>query len=188
VAEDFASSIFSKAFIESVVMSKSRPFWIAILIANVLGILSVMIFAQASHGEAPPSVGAMTFPNYPAQKVVYQVTDGESWLNRGYSTRVFGTAGNHVKALGAKNIDLRIVLAGDGIKLLQSAQGDQALRKRIDDLKSQGVKILVCRNTLLNQGIDPDHDLYDVKPADIVLAGVAEVTALQQQGFVYIRP
>jgi intracellular sulfur oxidation DsrE/DsrF family protein len=169
-------------------MSKSRPFWLAVLVANVVGILSVVLFAHVSHGEAPPSVAAMTFSTYPTQKVVYQVTDGESWLNRGYSVRVVGTAGNHIKALGAKNIDLRMVLAGDGVKLLQSARGDQALRKKIDDLKSQGVKILVCRNTLINQGIDPDNDLYDVKPADIVLAGVAEVTALQQQGFVYIRP
>jgi intracellular sulfur oxidation DsrE/DsrF family protein len=169
-------------------MSKSRPFWLAVLVANVVGILSVMLFAHVSHGEAPPSVAAMTFSTYPTQKVVYQVTDGESWLNRGYSVRVVGTAGNHIKALGAKNIDLRMVLTGDGVKLLQSARGDQALRKKIDDLKSQGVKILVCRNTLINQGIDPDNDLYDVKPDDIVLAGVAEVTALQQQGFVYIRP
>jgi intracellular sulfur oxidation DsrE/DsrF family protein len=50
------------------------------------------------------------------------------------------------------------------------------------------VKILICRNTIIAQGIDPDSDLYDVKPSDIVQAGVAEVTALQQQGFVYIRP
>ncbi|MDB5649296.1 MAG: hypothetical protein JWL62_816 [Hyphomicrobiales bacterium] len=186
--EYFRPSIFLYVFFKGVFMSKSPPVWVAVLVASVIGILSVILFTHSSHGEAPPAVAAMTFSNYPPQKVVYQVTDGEGLMNRGYNVRVLGTAANHIKALGPKNIDLRMVLLGDGIKLLQSANGDQALRKRINELKSQGVKILICRNTIIAQGIDPDSDLYDVKPSDIVQAGVAEVTALQQQGFVYIRP
>jgi len=32
------------------------------------------------------------------------------------------------------------------------------------------------------------EQLFDASPADIVPAGVAEIAALQQQGFVYLRP
>ena len=53
--------------------------------------------------------------------------------------------------------------------------------------RAEGVKFLICRNSLVGRSIDP-ADLYDVKTGDIVGAAVAEVAALQAQGFVYLKP
>ena len=143
----------------------------------------------AALGQGPEELRAMTFTPIPGQKVVYQVTEGEGWLvNRGYDQLVLGTARNHVAAVGAANLDLRIVLAGNGLHLLQHALGDANLRQKIDALKADGVRFLVCRNTLLNNKIDADRDLYGVSRDDIVQAGVAEVSALQARGFAYVRP
>ena len=97
------------------------------------------------------------------------------------------SAQNHVNAVGKDKLDLRIVLQGDGLDLLKEAAGDRAMSERVDKLKAQGVRFLVCRNTLVGRGLDP-ADLYDVKTADIVGAAVAEVSALQAQGFVYVKP
>ena len=82
---------------------------------------------------------------------------------------------------------MRFVLQGDGIELLQDATRNPDLAATIDQLRAKGVRFLVCRNTLIGRELDPFTALHGVKAEDIVSAGVAEVTALQMQGFAYLR-
>ena len=77
---------------------------------------------------------------------------------------------------------------GDGVGLLQAARDNQQLQGLIVSLKDDGVRFLVCNNTLVGRGIDPEQDLFDVWPEDIVPSGVAEIAKLQLEGFVYIKP
>ncbi len=160
-----------------------------IILALISG--AAIAFAGYSLGyraEAKRSpVADLTLPGYSQQKVVYHITDSDGLLHRNYSLHVLQSAQNHVNAVGKDKLDLRIVLQGDGLDLLKEAAGDRAMSERVDKLKAQGVRFLVCRNTLVGRGLDP-ADLYDVKTADIVGAAVAEVSALQAQGFVYVKP
>ena len=133
---------------------------------------------------------------YGKQKVVYHI-------NRDDPKRQVGALRNiqnHIHAVGAENLDLKVVLHGDGLALLvlpdaleslpkfKRGNVDERMAARIDGLKSQGVRFQVCANTVKGRKVDIESDLYDVDPADIVPSGVAELAHLQARGYTYIRP
>ena len=62
------------------------------------------------------------------------------------------------------------------------------MQVKIAGLKEKGVQFQVCGNTLKGRNVDADNDLYDVKPADVVPSGVAQLGTLQSQGYAYIKP
>lgn len=125
--------------------------------------------------------------DYAAQKVIYHINlaggdDGGAYKGALNNMR------NHIEAVGKANIDLRVVMHGEGVGLLQAAKDNQQLQGLIVSLKNDGVRFLVCNNTLVGRDIDPEQDLFDVWPEDIVPSGVAEIAKLQLEGFVYIKP
>jgi intracellular sulfur oxidation DsrE/DsrF family protein len=124
--------------------------------------------------------------SYQAQKVVYHVDYDAGWRSRNYYALV-GVLENHVKAVGADKLELKVILQGGGADLLALAKSEPAIAQRIDALKEKGVRFLVCKNTLLDRRLDPFADLYGVKREDIVTAAVAELVALQQEGYVYLH-
>jgi uncharacterized protein len=73
------------------------------------------------------------------------------------------------------------------VQLFVMARDDADLAKSIDSLRSQGVRFLICSNTLHAMKLTP-ADLYGVKEDDLVPSGVAEIARLQGLGFVYIHP
>ena len=133
---------------------------------------------------------------YGKQKVVYHV-------NRDDPKRQIGALRNiqnHINAVGAANLDLKVVLHGNGLALLvlpdalarlpkfKRGNADESMAARIDGLKNQGVRFKVCANTVKGRQVDIESDLYDVDRADIVPSGVAELAHLQARGYVYIKP
>ncbi|HBE92352.1 MAG TPA: hypothetical protein DDW55_07420, partial [Gammaproteobacteria bacterium] len=68
------------------------------------------------------------------------------------------------------------------------ANATDEMTAKISGLKDQGVAFDVCANTVRGRKVNVENDLYDVEKADIVPSGVAELAALQQQGYVYIKP
>ena len=105
---------------------------------------------------------------------------------------------NHINAVGAENLDLRVVMHGNGLSLLlepdqvsktkmKSGSADADMTARIANLKNQGVTFKVCANTLKGRKVALDM-LYDASESDIVPSGVAEIAHLQGQGFAYLRP
>lgn len=118
------------------------------------------------------------------QKVVYHVGMDELPAQK-FALR---NIQNHIDAVGSKNIDLRMVVAGDGVTLLQRARNDENLKAAIDSLKLLGVKVLVCQTTLAARKLDFKKDLYDVAAADLVPNGVAEIARLQMRGYAYVKP
>jgi uncharacterized protein len=95
---------------------------------------------------------------------------------------------NHIDAIGADNIDLRIVMHACGISMLRTAKTDVDMQGKIESLKLKGVKFAVCKITLDRGKIDYKTDLYDVSEKDLVPSGVAEIALLQEKGFSYIKP
>mgnify|MGYP000470577224 CR=1 FL=1 len=97
-------------------------------------------------------------------------------------------ASEMITAVGAENMDIKVVLHGNGVGLLKHARTNQQLQMDVTSLKSQNVGFNVCNNTLVGRNINRETDLFDVWEEDIVPSGVAELSRLQQMGYTYIKP
>lgn len=132
---------------------------------------------------------------YGKQKVVYHI----NYDNPKAQSGALRNVQNHINAVGADNLDFKIVMHGKGLSLLlepdavsktklKFGNATDDIQAKISGLKSQGVKFNVCANTLKGKKINFENDLYDVSKADIVPSGVAELSRLQQMGYTYIKP
>ena len=133
---------------------------------------------------------------YGKQKVVYHINYDDPKKQSGALRNIQ----NHINAVGAENLDLKVVLHGNGLALLlepdsldklkkfKHANADQNMTAKVSNLKGQGVEFQVCNNTVKGRKVNVETDLYDVDQADIVPSGVAEVAKLQQEGYAYIKP
>lgn len=151
----------------------------------VLGVLAALLtFGPAVAQE----------DHYSTQKVIYHINFSDPQLQKA----ALGNIQNHINAVGAANLDLKVVMHGDGLSLLlypdaaentklERGNADEILQARITGLKNQGIDFLVCANTLKGRQIEVD-DLYDVSEEDIVPSGVAELGRLQGMGYAYIKP
>ena len=130
------------------------------------------------------------------QKVVYHINYDDPKLQGGALRNIQ----NHINAVGADKLDLRVVLHGNGLALLvlpeahsrlpkfKHANANDQMAAKIDGLRNQGVSFKVCANTLKGKKVNLESDLHDVSKADVVPSGVAELAILQGQGFAYIKP
>ena len=133
---------------------------------------------------------------YGKQKVVYHINYDQPKMQAGALRNIQ----NHINAVGAENMDLKVVLHGNGLALLldpdslekldkfKHANANESMTAKIDSLKSQGVSFNVCANTVKGRKVDLKHDLYDVDDNDVVPSGVAEVARLQAMGYAYVKP
>lgn len=133
---------------------------------------------------------------YGKQKVVYHI----NYDNPKQQAGALRNVQNHINAVGAENLDIKIVLHGNGLALLlepdsleklkkfKHANADETMTAKIDSLKSQGVDFNVCANTVRGRKVDLEDDLYNVDKKDVVPSGVAEVARLQAMGYSYIKP
>lgn len=121
------------------------------------------------------------------QKVIYHLTESGGFFGQKYRSWLSNME-NHFAALAPGELELVVVMNGDGVDLLSAAAGDHKLAARIDALKAKGARFLVCRNTLISRAIDPQKDLYGVTTADLIGAAVAEIALLERQGFGYLKP
>lgn len=124
---------------------------------------------------------------YDKQKVVYHINGNGGENSKAYKGAMRNIQ-NHINAVGADNLDLKVVMHGNGVGLVMNAKSDETLQTIIGSLKSQKVSFEVCNNTLVGRNISYNDDLYDVWEEDIVPSGVAELAHLQQQGYTYIKP
>ena len=133
---------------------------------------------------------------YGKQKVVYHI----NYDNPKKQSGALRNIQNHINAVGAENLDLKVVLHGNGLALLlepdalaklkkfKHANADDSMTAKIDNLKNQGIEFNVCANTVRGRKVDVEQDLYNVDKGDIVPSGVAEVARLQQMGYSYVKP
>lgn len=154
-----------------------------IILATLL--VTSSMFAGQAFGEG-----------YGKQKVVYHINYDDPKQQAGALRNIQ----NHINAVGAENLDLKVVLHGNGLALLlepdsltklkkfKHANANQVMTAKVSDLKGQGVTFNVCANTVRGRKVDVMTDLYDVDEQDIVPSGVAEVAKLQGMGYAYIKP
>jgi len=124
---------------------------------------------------------------YTKQKVVYHINYDGGKDDKKYSGAMRNIQ-NHINAVGAENMDIKVVLHGNGVGLLANAKENQKLQSSVVSLKSQNVNFNVCNNTLKGRKISYENDLFEVFEDNIVPSGVAELSHLQMQGYTYIKP
>jgi uncharacterized protein len=154
--------------------------WLGPVAALALAGFAGSVFAAPDPMTAPPPADYYAF-----QKVVYQ-NDGGYPDPHAYFERLLRHVGAHLAATSGK-VEIRVVSFAEGVKLLQMAKTDAGLAGSLDKLRAQGVRFLVCRNSMRGMGLKPE-DLYKVDGADIVPSGVAEIARLQGLGYVYEHP
>jgi len=131
---------------------------------------------------------------YGRQKVVYHMNVDDAQTQ----TATLGNIQNHINAVGSENIEVKLVMHGDGVSLvmepdalkgtkMKAANATPEMQAKLSGLKQQGVKFEICANTLKGRNVPMDA-LYDADEADIVPSGVAELSRLQQMGYTYIKP
>lgn len=129
------------------------------------------------------------------QKVVYHINYDDPKAQAGALRNIQ----NHINAVGAENLDLKVVMHGNGLSLLlepdelanvpkmKQANATPEMMVKIDGLQGQGVRFNVCANTLKGKKISLDQ-LHGADESSIVPSGVAELAHLQAQGYAYIKP
>lgn len=146
-------------------------------IANLLAALALAAVSVTAMAEGGTS-------GYAKQKVVYHINYDDPKQQKGAMRNIQ----NHINAVGKENLDLRVVMHGNGLSLLARANEDMNFQSQVLNLKQQGIGFNVCANTLRGRKISYQDDLFDVQEADIVPSGVAEIAHLQAQGYSYIKP
>ena len=153
------------------------------------------LFLSSILAFGPLSANGADEARYGKQKVVYHINYDDPKAQAGALRNIQ----NHINAVGADNLDLKVVMHGKGLSLLltpdaledtklKRANATDSVQAKISGLKDQGVDFEVCANTLRGKHIDYENDLYDVEQADIVPSGVAELARLQAMGYAYIKP
>jgi uncharacterized protein len=158
---------------------------------KILSLITLFVF-----GAGVLFSGSALAGDYAKQKVVYHI----NYDNPKKQTGALRNIQNHINAVGAENLELKVVLHGNGLALLlepdsltkvpkfKHANATDDMTAKISGLKNQGVNFNVCANTLNGRKVDYIADLYDVDEGDIVPSGVAEVAKLQAMGYSYIKP
>lgn len=148
------------------------------LLTSLLALALALAFTNAS---------AAADPRYGKQKVVYHINYHGGDADKRYRGALRNIQ-NHINAVGAENLEVKVVLHGNGVALLKSALSNEKLQSNVTSLKTQNVSFHVCDNTLRGRQISYENDLFEVFDDDIVPSGVAELSYLQQQGYTYIKP
>ena len=147
----------------------------------------IFAFAIAAIGFVTFASDAQAQDRYGKQKVVYHINYDGGAEDKAYRGALRNIQ-NHINAVGAENMDIKLVLHGNGLGVLSQAKTNQMLQGQVLELKGQNVAIHVCNNTLQGRKISYENDLFDVFEEDIVPSGVAELSHLQMQGYTYIKP
>ena len=166
---------------------------VKIAILGLAAVAAISVLSWRAHANltrehqaaVSSQLSGMKFAAYQPQKVIYHITTDGGMFDRSYF-KTLGSVRNHLDAVGEDKIDLRVIMQADGIGLLEDASTNPELAAAIDKLRAKGARFIVCRNSLVGAGVAP-RALYGLKESDIVQAAVAEIAALQSQGFVYLR-
>ncbi len=138
----------------------------------------------AAIGVAGKSIAS---DRYGKQKAVYHINYNGGEDDKAYRAALRNIQ-NHINAVGKDNLEVKVVLHGNGVGLLMDALKNQKLQMDVTSLKTQNVSFAVCNNTLTGRKINFENDMFEVFQDDIVPSGVAELSRLQQMGYTYIKP
>lgn len=114
------------------------------------------------------------------EKILYHLhnTDKNSYR------RAISNLENLYKGMSNHKLDIKVLLQGDSIKLLDFSVNNNELNQRFSKLINNGVSIEVSR-----ENFEKNHHLFDgVSPPKQVQNIFTRIIELQKQGYHYITP
>ncbi|MGL4729821.1 MAG: DsrE family protein [Bosea sp. (in: a-proteobacteria)] len=162
------------------------------IVLGVVGLTGALGASQAWTLYRPPHLGtpsdikAMVFQPYDEQKVVYHLTQRGGFRDGAYRAALTQIS-NHMATVSDGFIEVRVLLQGEGISLLTRARNNPELGREITLLRSRGVRFIVCQNTVITHDIDPQREFLGFRREDMVPYSLAEIAALTQKGYIYIK-
>ncbi len=111
-------------------------------------------------------------------RIVMQVSDDspKTW------NQALNNARNLQSELGKENVDVRIVVYGNGIGMLKM---DSEVGNRVKQTVDAGVPVVACQNTMKARKLTQ----ADMHPAaSYTPGGIVYIMQRQQEGFAYVRP
>lgn len=137
-------------------------------------LLSLCILSTADTEFAEPK------PSFDNQRqIVFSIKSGDD----SDIHHVLSSANNVLKFYGPENVQMRIVAYYHGIKALDKANRDIALR--VEALMLLDVEFVACGNTMRTKKIK-EEDL--IEGSEIVTAGIVEMVERVKEGWVNIVP
>ena len=150
----------------------SKIFSVAAIVASL-----AVTLPAATHAQQVP----LQDKPFAEHKIVLQLSDNDPHKQ----ALVISVANNLLKFYDPDKVAIEVVTFGPGIDLLRS---ENASRKKVESLISQGVRFDVCLNTVdtieRETGKRPD-----IMPgATPVQVGVGQILSLTENGYTLVRP
>lgn len=129
---------------------------------------------------------SQTKPVFTGAKAVLKHYRALYVLNNGDEKKINGILRNIKNAMEDPRLkgklEVELIVFGDGVALYDK---NSAYQEKLKDLKSRGIVLAQCENTLVERKIDKGS-LYDF--VDFVPSGNGEMIIRQQQGWAVIHP
>lgn len=112
------------------------------------------------------------------QRLVVQVSDDspKTW------NQALNNARNVQAEMGKGNVDIHLVVYGNGIGMLKL---DSEVAGRVKQAVDSGITVVACENTMKGRKLSRS----DMLPyTGYVKAGIVEIMQLQRDGYAYVRP
>jgi len=155
--------------------------WAPILIGLVVASpLAAVVGIHSSRAQTPGTIAPADKP-FADHRLVLQLSDDDAKKQ----SLVISVAYNLLKFYGPDKIAIEVVTFGPGITLLRA---DSPNRKFVDSLAAQGVKFDLCMNTVETIKRQTGHVPAFNPKARPVEAGVAQILALTEKGYILVRP
>jgi uncharacterized protein len=148
---------------------------------GVAGILVAFALAVALPSAGRAQQVPLQDKPFAEHKIVLQLSDNDPKKQ----ALVISVAYNLLKAYDPDKIAIEVVAFGPGIDLLRT---DNANRKLIESLISQGVRFDVCENTVDTIERDTGKRPDIIANATPVQVGVGQILHLTENGYTLVRP
>jgi hypothetical protein len=156
--------------------------WTLSVLAGLIAVCQPAAFVAAQAPQAPtPGTIAPADKPFAEHRLVLQLSDDDA-KKQGL---VISVAYNLLKFYGPDKIAIEVVTFGPGIALLRA---DSPNRKFVDSLVAQGVQFDLCMNTVDTIKRETGHVPPFNPNARPVEAGVAQILALTEKGYILVRP
>lgn len=156
--------------------------WVFLILVGLIAAcpLAAFVGIDSPHAQTVGVIAPADKP-FADHRLVLQLSDNDAKKQ----SLVISVAYNLLKFYGPDKIAIEVVTFGPGIALLRA---DSPNRKFVDSLVAQGVKFDLCMNTVdtikRETGQVPPFN-PNARPVE---AGVAQILALTEKGYILVRP
>ena len=127
---------------------------------------------------------AITSTSLAAEQLKYQVLLQVSENSVDKMKTTLNNARNLQHEFGPDNVEVEIVVFGDGVNTLKY-YAPIPIADKVEELTVEGVRIVVCEIAMRTHKLRPSDMLQQVR---YVPSGVSELVEKQYQGWAYVRP